>query len=245
MHVILGSFAYTASMNLIRPFGLVVALVLAIAAGYVGRAVSEEQDSTTSESSSSMDSDVELTIEALREQGPQYSIDVEYCQVGLSTDTFVKQIVDAEVASFKNAAQGQPPLASGRYSMSGSCDAAYVSTQVVSYHLTLYKNLGGAHGASRINGLNYDRATGRELTLDDALSMVGLSLTQVAEQAAVQLSTKQGLVPFPEGASADAKNYQTFLIGADRVRFFFQEYQVASYAEGPQEVWFPKSPISR
>jgi hypothetical protein len=41
------------------------------------------------------------------------------------------------------------------------------------------------------------------------------------------------------GAAAAAQNYRSWMITAQVLKFTFDPYQVASYAEGPQEVVVP------
>ena len=44
----------------------------------------------------------------------------------------------------------------------------------------------------------------------------------------------------PEGADPKPENYNVFLVGKDKVTFIFNNYQVAPYAAGHQEVWFSR-----
>ena len=45
---------------------------------------------------------------------------------------------------------------------------------------------------------------------------------------------------FEEGADTNPENFSSFVISADKVTFIFQQYQVAAYAAGPQEVSFER-----
>ena len=67
-----------------------------------------------------------------------------------------------------------------------------------------------------------------------------MTIEEVSAQTADQLKAKLDTAFFPDGASPDPKNYQTFIVGPDKVTFIFQDYQVGPYAAGPQEVSFPR-----
>ena len=101
--------------------------------------------------------------------------------------------------------------------------------------------MGGAHPVSLVYGLNFDRATGRELTQEDALRMLDMSLEQVSAEAISELNAQfdEGVF-FVEGAVAKPENYSTFAIDEGTVTFIFQPYQVAPYAAGVREVSFPR-----
>lgn len=196
---------------------------------------SSEKASTPAESGTDT-----VRIATVREETPRYKIDVQYPQFGITGDAAIKQAIDDAVRGIKDLARDYPPPGGLQYTLTSSLGAVYTDSTLVSVQVTLSSYTGGAHGGSAIYGFNFERRSGRQLNTDDALSLIGLPLSQVAEQTAAQLRGRLGSAFFPEGAKADAKNYYTFLVGADRVTFVFQEYQVAPYAEGPQEVWFPR-----
>lgn len=90
-------------------------------------------------------------------------------------------------------------------------------------------------------GENFDRATGKELSLDDALTLTGLTLQQVSDGARGQLQAKLGQdFIFPDGASPSPDNFSAFVVTPNAVTFIFQEYQVGPYSVGAQEASFPR-----
>ncbi|MBI2610757.1 DUF3298 domain-containing protein [Candidatus Kaiserbacteria bacterium] len=179
------------------------------------------------------------------EEADTYRIDAKYPQFGIaSIDTSVKALVEEAAAQFKEDVVAGPPLpdsAVSQYEFESMFDSAYVGLDVVSAKLVVSTYTGGAHGNAVLYGLNYERETGRPLTLDDALTMIGLTLDEVAERAKAELSATLGAdIIAPEGADPTAENYSTFVIGPEEVTFIFQLYQVAPYAAGVQEVSFPR-----
>ena len=188
---------------------------------------------------------VQVATATERENTDTYTIDVKYPQFGIaSIDADIKAAVEGAVTEFKNDSNAGPPppdSAVTQYEFQSMFDSAYVGADVVSAKLVVSTYMGGAHPNAAIYGLNYDRETGNQLTLDDALSMIGLSLEEVAERAKAELSTKLGTdIIAPEGADPTVENYSTFIVSPDQATFIFQVYQIAPYAAGPQEVSFPR-----
>jgi hypothetical protein len=280
-------------MNPIRLAAVLVIVVLAVAAGYGLRAVTEGDDSTapnaavdgtatpsphprdtpestpTSAATAAVTPEnaatpapiatdtpvpqatplppLEITVATLSEGDANYSIDVEYPQMGLPFDATIEQVVQNAAQTIRDLAKQSPPGSNGSapYSLTGGIDSTYIGPDIISVRLTLSSYTGGAHGSSTIYGFNFDRSDGHELTLDDALQLTGLSLDETAEQAKDQLTSKLNDGIFADGALPTPENYSTFVLDADSVTFIFQEYQVAPYAAGPQEVSSPRVDGSR
>jgi len=219
--------------------------------GYVIRVATEPDDLTPpaqvvvtpSPSPQPLDSGLEMTMTTLREETPEYSIDLAYPQLGLALDSEIQSLFDERVAKIKELAQDQPPspLSPGPYRLTSTFHSAYIDPDIVSIQLSVYSYSGGAHGLSTTYGFNLKRESASKLTLEDALSLIGLSLSEVANQSLIQLETRLGDAVFPEGVSPESQNFQTFVVNAEEVTFIFQEYQVAPYAAGPQDVSFPRT----
>ena len=171
-----------------------------------------------------------------------YRIEARYPQFGNPlVDAKIKAAVDGAIAEFKSI----PPPTSGSATLKneffGSFDSVYAGSDVVSVELLLSQDTGGAHPNTVVVGVNVDPKTGRELTLEDALTLTGMSLEKIAAESLAQVQAKLGAdLIFPEGAAAKAENYNTFLVGAGTVTFVFQNYQVAPYSSGMQKVSFPR-----
>ena len=140
---------------------------------------------------------VQVATATERENTDTYTIDVKYPQFGIaSIDADIKAAVEGAVTEFKNDSNAGPPppdSAVTQYEFQSMFDSAYVGADVVSAKLVVSTYMGGAHPNAAIYGLNYDRETGNQLTLDDALSMIGLSLEEVSERAKAELSTIEAM----------------------------------------------------
>ena len=186
---------------------------------------------------------VEVTTARVQENSAGYTIDVSYPQFGIpAIDLQIKKAIDDSVAEFKTSPPNPGDSAMPKYSFDGSFDSVYVGPDVISVKLILSQYTGGAHPLTLISGLNYDRTTGGRLLQSDAFAMLGLSVGEVSAAATAELKEKLGDTMFMEGADTNPENFSSFVISADKITFIFQQYQVAAYAAGPQEVSFARKP---
>ena len=186
----------------------------------------------------------EVTVQekVITESTDTYRIEAHYPQFGIpSVDEKVQAVIEKALTEFKSYPPNPSDSATPQNELVSSYNSVYVGADVASVALSISEYTGGAHGNTVIVGVNVDRATGEELTLDDALALIGKTLPQVADASLVQLKTTLGEdLAFPEGANATAENYGTFLVSYDRVTFVFNNYQVAPYAASQQQVWFKR-----
>lgn len=183
----------------------------------------------------------QLTTGKIQEDSETYTVNAQYPQFAISSiDAQIRTAVEDVVAEFKTLPANPPESATPKNEFTGTFDSVYVGSDVVSVKLILSQYTGGAHPMTLFSGVNYDRATGRQLFLEDALALIGKSVAQVSAEATAQLKVKLGDSMFEEGANSNPENFSSFLISADTVTFIFQQYQVAAYAAGPQEVSFPR-----
>lgn len=221
-----------------RIFWYFLALVLLSAVAYVVVMYGPKAPASPAGSSST---GTEMTVRSVHEDTAAYIVSAEYPQFGIpNVDARVKAAVDAAVSDFETLPPNPPDSATPQNQFTGAFDAVYAGPDVVSVELILSEYTGGAHDNTVIQAVNVNRQTGKELTLDDALAMTGLTLQQISGGAVTQLQSTLGTVAFPDGAAPTADNYGTFLVSADKITFVFQDYQVAPYSDGPQEVEFAR-----
>ena len=169
-----------------------------------------------------------------------YTVDAAYPVFGIPVaDSAVKSAVDGAVTDFKQnpANPGNDP----QNEFQSIFDYAYVGSDIVSTELVFSEFTGGAHPNAQMVGINVDRKTGKELTLTDALGLIGMDLGQVASSSETQLKAQLGdAYIFPDGVQATSDNYSSFIVGTSTVSFVFQEYQVAPYSSGVQMTVFPR-----
>lgn len=217
--------------------GALVVVLVALAAYFV----SPQLPFGAKESEQAAKPSVPVRTETFTEKTDAYSIDMNYPQFDIpSIDAKVKAGVDAFVEEFKKEAAekkgGEAP-----YELTSSFAGAYMDDEIVSVRLTVSRFTGGAHPGTMIYGLNYARATGKEIGLKSVLALIGATLTQVSEHSSAQLKERLGDSFIAKGAAPTEENYWMYSINDKGVTFIFNEYQVAPYAAGPQRVSFARA----
>ena len=76
------------------------------------------------------------------------------------------------------------------------------------------------------------------MELKDALEHTGKTVREISEKSTEQFQSALHESFFPEGADSNPENYVSFIFSEKAVGFIFQQYQVTSYANGPQEAVF-------
>jgi hypothetical protein len=164
-------------------------------------------------------------------------ITVEYPSLeNEKVDATLDTIVQDYVQDFKAAVQeiGDSPV--GRpYILVIEDQEVYESPTTVGVLLLVYQDFGGAHGLPQLIGLNFDKETGEEILLSDVLALVDITLEDLAGGATDYFAELLGDSFFSEGAEAVEENFSSFVVSDGEVLFYFQPYQVAAYALGPQE----------
>ncbi|RJR13227.1 DUF3298 domain-containing protein [Candidatus Parcubacteria bacterium] len=185
--------------------------------------------------------EIQVTRKNIKEETETHVVDVVYPQFGIAAiDTHIDQLVKSSVGEFKMLPPNPPESAVPKHSFDGLYDSVYIGPDVVSFRLVLSQYTGGAHPLTSISGLNYDRATGKQLLQQDAFAMIGKTVEEVSAAATKELKSKLGDAMFEEGANSNPENFSSFVISEDKITFIFQQYQVAAYAAGVQEVSFSR-----
>ena len=182
-----------------------------------------------------------VATSTIQEEVAAYKIHIYYPQFGIaSIDKQIRKNIDDAVAEFKTFPQNPHDSATPQNTFDGLYDSVYIGPDFISAKLILSQYTGGAHPMTLFSGVNYDPTTGTSLLLDDALKLIGKTVGDISEASTAQFKTKFGDGFFSEGATTNPENFSSFVISKDTVTFIFQQYQVAAYAYGPQEMSFPR-----
>lgn len=108
---------------------------------------------------------------------------------------------------------------------------------------------GGAHGGGGKYFINVDPRNGRDITLDDllkpgyetVLATLGEQAFRKAREMADTTSFQQQAFEFPENKFQLNKNYG---FTPDGITFYYNSYEVASYAAGPTEIKIPYTALT-
>jgi hypothetical protein len=104
------------------------------------------------------------------------------------------------------------------------------------YQISFY-SAGAAHPGHYSHALNYDLRTGKVLSLDDIFQAGYL---EIISSTCLSDLNNRGVLEWEDGAQPVPENYQVWNITPEGLLITFDEYQVASYAAGPQSVMVPK-----
>lgn len=183
----------------------------------------------------------ELKTERIEEETDAYAINVQYPQFNNAViDEQIRNDVQTAVAEFKTYPPVPHDSAAIKNDLICSYDSVYVGSDVISVRLAISEYTGGAHPTTAFVGENFDRASGRRLVLADALRLIGKTLDDVAVEARTTLQNRLADAFFEEGVAVNVDNFSSFVVSDKAVIFIFQEYQVAPYADGEQEISFPR-----
>ncbi len=124
------------------------------------------------------------------------------------------------------------------------------SDKHISILFTYFSYTGGAHPNTNTASLNYDLEKGEEIPLGSLFKQGSDYLKVISDYCITELSKlKVGDADWiRRGAGPKAENFKSWNITPQGLMITFDAYQVASYAEGPQEVVIPFSvlkPIAR
>lgn len=182
-----------------------------------------------------------VTEKTVTEDTAAYTIDATYPQLGLTIiDSQIERMVQVALNEFRGYPANPADSALSKNEFTGRYNVVHTEGSVVSVELRFSEYTGGAHPNTAIVGANFYKTSGKELILDDALALIGMTLEEVAATADTQLNAALGEAFFSEGAEPKVENYAIFKVSRDKVIFIFNNYQVGPYAAGPQEVSFAR-----
>jgi len=182
-------------------------------------------------------------------QEPKYEIDARWPLLewdgSPGVDAFnqaAERFATDQVRSFKENLYGLPddPIFQDSYS---SLKIDFVPTNdargifAVLFQISYY-NAGAAHPGHFSHAINYDLHAGKVLELSDLFIPGADYLAELSSACIEDLKARQ-VLEWEEGALPGAENYQVWNITPDGILVTFDEYQVASYAAGPQAVVVP------
>lgn len=123
----------------------------------------------------------------------------------------------------------------------------YQSDDLLNIELKHYTFTGGAHGYSGVRSLLFDPNTGKSVTPEKLFT----NLTEFKKYAEKQFREKYGLVGKPinsKGLMFENDRFQlpqNIMITNDGILLYYNAYEIASYAEGAQELLLPYETAAR
>lgn len=189
-----------------------------------------------------------------------YSIETTYPQItgkGMSEaenafNERVNVIINEEMQQFKNSVKLDAPhmqtlpkeVRNNNFKIDYDVDVI-PELAIVSIRFTIQgMQAGRAHPYRSHRVLNFDLKNNKELALSDLFKSDSKYLDAMAKFSSTKLKdtvSDKDKWMIDEGAKAAAKNYKNWNIEKGSILITFDEYQVAPYAYGPQEVEIPYS----
>ena len=176
-------------------------------------------------------------------QNDKIQIRVHYPETGnakVDADVaeWARQLVDTFQTTY-----GEEPDLSVPYELESTYSTTHASPSVLSIIWKTASYTGGAHGNLEISTTTYDMKTGSLIDLYDVFGNLDIALDQMGRYSAKVLARSLGDMynedMLRSGTAPEAENFSAFALIPAGIRIFFQPYQVAPWAAGPQTVDIP------
>jgi len=164
-------------------------------------------------------------------------------------NTLVQALIDAEQQTFLDGiadieewrVANMPDV---RSTLDNAVTIAYNDHSLVSLHFEFYTyTAGAAHPFSYSKTITYDLNTRQAVGLDQVFT-AGSDWLNTVSTLCINDLTAKGVYEFPEGASPTPDNYSRWVITPGGLVIYFDPYQVAAYAAGPQQVTIPYTALA-
>ncbi|PID70343.1 hypothetical protein CSB37_03075 [bacterium DOLZORAL124_38_8] len=214
--------------------------------------VCELSSTTTTKESGKSEKDapkVSDTTKKIEETGKLYSINIEYpvFQNNKKLNEVIQALFKDSVDNFKNSLKKNKSKVLESV-LEGTVETVMDNDEQSSFVYTYYVFTGGNHGMTNFKTLMYDKKSQKVLSLEDVLgSVTELKLKKLSTVVRQKLM-KQIEAPdekwVQEGTEPKVENFTNFVrTEANELRFYFPQYQVAAYSDGPQVVNIPLSEL--
>lgn len=179
---------------------------------------------------------------SLTRQKPNLKIFARYPELGIAAiDSDIREWVTQLVDNFEEEFSGETADARVPYEMNATYTLlrpSLGSAVTVVWEVDSYTQ--GAHGNLDIMTSIYRLPDGEPVAFDDLFADVSTALNLLSERSYAQLSRTLGDMLDEDmlrgGTSPDPDNFSSIALIPGGVRVFFQPYQVAPWAAGPQTV---------
>lgn len=159
-------------------------------------------------------------------------------RVDADVAAWARQVVDAFQSTY-----GEEPDLGVPYELETTYSTTRPSPSVLSIVWKTASYTGGAHGNLEISTTTYDMNSGSLIDLYDVFRDLDAALEHMSAYCARTLAHTLGDMYSEDmlrgGTAPDADNFSAFALTPAGIRIFFQPYQVAPWAAGPQVVDIP------
>lgn len=192
----------------------------------------------------------EVQKEHIAENGKGYTISVDYPRTeSASVSKYMSDFALKQIDEFKSDVAWLSDPTIPETNETTSLETTYTKTAsstVTTYVFSSTSYTGGAHDLTTTATFSFNNTSGELLTLknmftDESQGLNALSKYVVAELKKRNISDDKWIA---DGAGPTEDNYQSFAFTDTGLEVFFDPYDVAAYAAGPQTVTVPYSVLS-
>jgi hypothetical protein len=184
---------------------------------------------------------------------PEYKIDARWPKLEWGNDprtagfnqaveTYTQQTLQTFKEDVANLDPSIPSETSSYIDIDYEVNNATADLLSVEMKITIYE-AGAMHPGHTLYGINYDLQEGKFLNLADLFQPDAQYLETISSFCIDSLSSRN-ILSWEEGALPKAENYQVWNLAPEGMIIFFNEYQIAPYAAGPQSVLIPYEHLS-
>ena len=183
-----------------------------------------------------------------KEQRKHYLLEVAYPRFGHAAidrqiEAWARQMARDFVESAKDAVGDPNP-----WGMELSYDVQRNDNVMAVVVFTYYLNTGGAHPNSSFQTFNFFKSDGQQVEFAELFT--GKGIRRISDISIARLKrdltgpdSMSDLDWIKKGAGPNARNFSAFAMLPRQLAIYFDPYQVAAYAAGPQEVRIPLSQL--
>lgn len=177
---------------------------------------------------------------------PGLTIDISYPETGdKKVDEYIATYVSTSVRDFGvNFNQTRKDDPNATYDLGGAAEVVAYSPQLMNIVFTTESYTGGAHPNHTIETLVFNRETGKRLSLGDVFKPKSNYLSALSRKSREQFADLADQDFVVNGTTPDPEHFKNFVLLPEGLKIYFNEYQVAPYVFGSQEVIIPFSQLS-
>jgi len=159
-------------------------------------------------------------------------------------DNSLKQLINEEIDTFKDIVGPNKLPHNWRAELIIDYET-FVHRLIKSYKFTIFSFTGGAHPMTSLFTKVLDTAKGKEVKLSDLFQPGSPYIKRLSELTIADLSRRDNADKkwIKLGAGPDPAHFQKFVLSEREIILFFDPYEVACYAAGPQTVKLPLSAL--
>ena len=181
---------------------------------------------------------------------PTYTIELSYPRTGQAAiDREIEGWAKGLAREFADGAKDQGPGQIGPWSAELSYEVVRNDARMFSVLFTYYTFSGGAHPNSNFEAFNFVMPDAMHVELAELFTRAGIeriSAISIAELSR-DLGGPDGMTDtdwIKKGAGPNPRNFARFVLQPKELALYFDAYQVAAYAAGPQEVHIPLAKLN-